>query len=248
MDLTDYRNSAPEQQRTADLVSLLPRFAASALDVGARDGYFSRVLATHYESVTALDLERPQIAHARIRCVAGNVTHLPFDDDAFDLVVCTEVLEHIAPDRLACATDELARVARHHLLIGVPYREDTRIGRTRCPVCGSRNPPWGHVNVFDEDRLLRLFAGWLVERRSFVGHRKETTNSVAAYLMDLAGNLYGTYGQEEPCVHCGAPLTTPPPRTPGRRVITKLGVWSARTTQPFRRPGPQWIHVLLCKR
>jgi 2-polyprenyl-3-methyl-5-hydroxy-6-metoxy-1,4-benzoquinol methylase len=76
MDLTEYRNSQSEQNRVGDLISLLPTGGKSVLDIGARDGYISRLLAAHYLKVTALDLEQPVISHERIECVKGDITKL----------------------------------------------------------------------------------------------------------------------------------------------------------------------------
>lgn len=126
------------------MVRMISRGAhgSSALDVGARDGHFSRILAKRFASVTALDLEQPQLNDPKINFVSGDVTELQFLDDKFDLVVCTEVLEHIAPDRLVDACSELARMTRGHLMIGVPFKQDIRVGQRylSCgqPAVGSR--------------------------------------------------------------------------------------------------------------
>ena len=47
-------------------MNIIPKGKDSVLDVGARDGYLSRLLTEHFTSVTALDLEKPSIAHDRI--------------------------------------------------------------------------------------------------------------------------------------------------------------------------------------
>ena len=36
---------------------------------------------------------------------------------------------------------------------------------------------------------------------------------LSTLLLDLAGNPFGTYDQEEPCIHCGAKLKPPPRRS-----------------------------------
>jgi hypothetical protein len=65
VDLTEYRASPAEQKRTADLLRLIPTHGRSALDIGARDGHFSRLLAERFDQVTALDLTEPDISHPR---------------------------------------------------------------------------------------------------------------------------------------------------------------------------------------
>ena len=246
-DLTAYRAREPERERTADLLALSSQTKGSVLEVGARDGHFTRLLVDRFDRVTALDLGLPEIADPRVDCVAGDVTNLPFADDSFDLVVCTEVLEHIAPAQLEVACRELVRVTAGHLLIGVPYKQDTRVGRTTCLACGARNPPWGHVNIFDELRLRELFADVAIARMNFVGVNDNATNFVSSSLMDAAGNPYGTYGQDEPCVACGASLVQASPRRMHHKVLTRLAHWALVVTKPFKASHPSWIHLLLRK-
>src|ERR1041385_1987742 len=131
----------------------------------------------------------------RVVTTAGDATKLSFADESFDCVFCAEVLEHIPDVRQACR--ELARVAKYEVVVGVPYRQDIRIGRTTCRTCGKVNPPWGHLHSFDEHRLTRLFPGLRAVSQSIVGSNGEATNGISTMLMDLAGNPWGTYDQEE---------------------------------------------------
>lgn len=234
-----------EQERVASLVGLVPSEVQTVLDVGARGGFIARRLADRGLRVTALDLARPEIDDSRIESVQGDATGLQFADRSFDLVFCAEVLEHIEPPGLQRATQELARVARHCLVIGVPYRQDLRLWRSCCGTCGSINPPWGHVNTFDESGLLALFPHWRVRERQFVGVGEPGTNALAAWLMDLAGNPYGTYVQDEGCIRCGATLQQPGPRTPWQRVCTRAAVLARAATARLEAPRPNWIHLLL---
>jgi SAM-dependent methyltransferase len=248
MCLADYRNRDIEKVRTYDLMKLIPNDCQGvALDVGARDGWFSVLLSEKFDKVTALDLQKPSIDHPRIECVEGDATNIDFISDSQDFVFCAEVLEHIPQEKLKKACSELERVARKYILIGVPYKQDIRIGRTNCYACGKKNPPWGHVNSFDTHRLKNLFPLCEVKKISFVGENKERTNKFSTFLMDLAGNPYGTYQQEEACIHCGAILKEPPPRNITQKIATKLAYYIKTIQSPFHRSHPNWIHILFEK-
>jgi SAM-dependent methyltransferase len=244
-DLEQYRQSEQELARSADLLRLLPRGRSSVLDIGARDGYFSRLLTEHFEEVTALDLEKPGFNIPRVTTVAGDVTRLRFPDSSFDCVFCAEVLEHIPALEKACR--ELTRVARHEIVIGVPYRQDTRVGRTTCRKCGKVNPPWAHVNTFDEARLRRLFPGLGLRATSFVGTDDSVTNPFSTMLMDWAGNPWGSYDQDEPCIHCGAALVAPNGRSAISRACSGIAVRLNRLQASMSRPHANWIHVVFVK-
>lgn len=247
MELTAYRETEIERTRVASLFGLLPPRLHTALDVGTRDGHMARLLADRVDEVTALDLELPNIDDSRVRCVKGDATALEFGDNTFDLVVCAEVLEHIPTHLLAAACKELIRVSSKNVLIGVPFRQDLRTDRTTCSHCGQTNPPWGHVNSFDEEYLRRLFPTCEVERVDFVGTTRECTNFLSAWLMQAAGNPYGTYVQDEPCVHCGAALHAPAARSLGARCLTRAAAILRRLQQPWVSERPKWIHILFRK-
>jgi SAM-dependent methyltransferase len=247
VELTEYRNSPTERARVGDLMDMLPGGIQSALDIGARDGHLSRLLADRLEKVVALDLQRPVIDDARVECVQGDATALAFEHGAFDLVLCAEVLEHLPGSTLERACAELARVSGRYLLIGVPYKQDLRLYRSTCQQCGALNPPWGHVNSFDETRLGALFPGYQVARVSYVGQASAPTNALSTWLMDRAGNPYGTYSQAEGCVACGRPLGRPRPRTLWQRCLTRSAALARSVLQRRTPPQANWIHVLFKK-
>jgi hypothetical protein len=247
MDLAKYRTSELEVRRAEDIVSLIPDVGGCALDVGALDGHYTKLLATRFDTVVALDLQQPAVKHAKVQCVSGNVTNLPFGESSFDFVLCAEVLEHVPGNMLAKACADLSRVMRNYLLIGVPYKQDIRIGRTTCVACGMKSPPWGHLNSFDEQRLKSLFPGLRIERTSFVGETKEATNCVAALLSDWAGNPYGNYSAAYLCVRCGTSLVPPTARSVTQKVLTKMAGVANCVTEVFAEVHPIWIHVLFKK-
>jgi SAM-dependent methyltransferase len=243
--LASYRNSPAEIARTRDLLAIVPKNVSTVLDIGSRDGHFSQLLTQHFESVTALDLTTPKFSFDRVRPVQGDVTKLPFPDDSFDVVFCAEVLEHVSALPTACS--EIERVARHAIVIGVPYRQDTRLGRTTCNHCGKVNPPWGHVNTFDENNVKRLFPKCFPVRKSFVGHTIDRTNPLSTWLMDLVGNPWGVYHQEEPCIHCGRQMDPPINRSFTQKLIAAMALRLNQLQSRFSPTHPNWIHMVFQK-
>jgi 2-polyprenyl-3-methyl-5-hydroxy-6-metoxy-1,4-benzoquinol methylase len=96
------------------------------LDAGAGTGWFSRRLIQWEGRVTSLDLGPDLMDEIRKKCdsrlVVGSVLDLPFADTSFDVVLCTEVIEHTTEPRRAIA--ELCRVLRPKgvLALTVPNR------------------------------------------------------------------------------------------------------------------------------
>jgi len=93
-----YRESELERQGEKDLIRLiefLPKGLKSAIAIGARGGYHSKLLTKYFESVTGLDIESPDLKIDPVITMEGNATSLQFQENAFDCVLCTEVLEHV---------------------------------------------------------------------------------------------------------------------------------------------------------
>lgn len=90
----------------------------------------------------------------RIEMAAADIRCLPFSDDAFDLTLCSEVLEHI-PDHEGAAA-ELARVTRRSgpVVVSVPRYLPERI-------CWALSREYhankgGHIRIYTRKRLVRL--------------------------------------------------------------------------------------------
>lgn len=98
----------------------------SVLDAGCGEGFVHGHLGDRMPGdvmFTGLDLSREALSEGRRRgsraaLLNGSLTQLPFAGDSFDLVVCTEVLEHLSEP--APALDELCRVSGRFVLLSVP--------------------------------------------------------------------------------------------------------------------------------
>jgi len=244
--MTGFRERPDEQARISSLMQLLPP-GKNVLEIGARDGYITRLLASRYHETTALDLTEPEIEGPGITSIAGDIRALPWDKNHFDVVLCSEVLEHIPPADLDKACEELVRVARRHIVIGVPYNQDIRNGRTRCAQCGAINPPWGHVNRFDENRLKNLFHPMRSVKQDQVGETRGATNVISDLLNRAAGYPWGTYIQDEPCIQCGGSVGPGPTHTIYTRILSGIAIRLDRFLTNYRQPKAKWIHILFEK-
>jgi len=92
------------------VLSLLPKRRIKMLDVGAGEGYFTRLAQQQGHDVEACDV-RPEdfTADAPFHCVDSNGS-LPLPDESFDYVVSIEVIEHI--ENHPHFVNELFRVTR----------------------------------------------------------------------------------------------------------------------------------------
>lgn len=92
-----------------------PDRAARVLDVGTSTGTNLRLLVEMgYRDVTGLDPSEDAIRFCAGKGLPpvrqGSITEMPFEADSFDVVLATDVVEHVDEDLLAVA--EVARVLR----------------------------------------------------------------------------------------------------------------------------------------
>lgn len=91
------------------------------LDVGCGEGFVIKVLSP--KVVVGIDISRRALTIAKEQnqecCFfEGNINNLPFDDSSFDLVLATEVLEHLKePEK---AINEIKRTSKKYCIFSVP--------------------------------------------------------------------------------------------------------------------------------
>src|SRR3989338_6831889 len=105
MRYDEYKNIAEQDEkhwicrgRVEIMNKILDRFNAKGLilDVGCGTGYFSRMLEKR-GPVKCLDINDEAIRICNERGLdvrSGDIQHLPYPDNSFDLVACMDVLYH----------------------------------------------------------------------------------------------------------------------------------------------------------
>ncbi len=165
---------APVHEHAADLVR-----GPVLVDLGSCFGFFPLRMSRRGIDVTATDLSAPTMdLLARVsRCLRRPLATLSCDAAAVplpggcaDTVTALHLLEHLPADLADRVLDEALRLARHRVVVAVPFEEEPR-------AC------YGHVQRFDPNILHRLaertrerhpglgasvheyHGGWLVFRR-----------------------------------------------------------------------------------
>ena len=104
------------------LKDILP-VGGTVLDVGSKGrgiGLF------HHAEFIGVDLSFPRTKEKYLIPIQGSVLNLPFCSRSFDVVVCSDVFEHLHEEDRTVALRELLRVARKGLVIGFPTGDAAR--------------------------------------------------------------------------------------------------------------------------
>lgn len=190
-----------EAQRVRQTLDLIPGDVRTVLDAGCGDGRVSMALSDQYR-VVGIDVSYSALSReARRRRVAGVLTQLPFRDRAFDLVLISEVIEHIPAHALPQVLGELRRVSRQYVLVTVPYRETLEDGFVRCE-CGFVFHKWGHLQSYDEARLVSLYPDMAAVRVQLLGGEKPADPRWLKRLERFWGGRYAEPDADTSCPEC----------------------------------------------
>ena len=136
------------------------------LNIGVGNGVLESLALEKNVDIWSLDPSERSIDRLRQslgvgeQAQAGYSQAMPFADSHFDVVVMSEVLEHLDDAVLEATLDEIHRVLRAGgLFIGtVPARENLADSLIVCPDCGLQFHRWGHKSSFDIARLSTILA------------------------------------------------------------------------------------------
>jgi SAM-dependent methyltransferase len=131
-----------------------------ALDLGCGSGEFTALLAEAGAEVIGVDVADAALARARARHPGIDVRRipidgpLPFEDNSFDLVWASEVIEHIADTARWLSEVRRVLVPRGRLLLTTPAH-----GRLRIALGGVERfsaPLGDHLHLYTRSSLGRL--------------------------------------------------------------------------------------------
>src|SRR6266536_271057 len=163
-----YQNESPEtfegsRARLRLLVSRIEPFEV-ALNIGCGSGLFEELALPKKIDIYSLDPSERSIGqlrgalHLGDKARVGYIQQLPFSNSYFDVVVVSEVLEHLTPAVTRAGLEEIRRVLKPggRILGTVPSREDLRAQIAVCPGCGKKFHKWGHEQSFNPEVMEHL--------------------------------------------------------------------------------------------
>jgi SAM-dependent methyltransferase len=177
----------------------------SVLNIGVGRGGLEDILLKKGALVSCLDPSESTIDRLRKqyelgeRAQVGFSQSMPFADNEFDVVVMSEVLEHLSDEVLSSTLVEVSRVLKPDgRFIGtVPANEALLDNKTVCPHCGEVFHRWGHLQSFSLPRLRELllannFEVLRVETRAFPDWRRSgwrnLFKNLIRYVLGRAGS------------------------------------------------------------
>jgi SAM-dependent methyltransferase len=175
------------------------------LNIGVGNGWLEDQLIHEGWRIRSLDPNRSSLKRLKTKSVIANVgliEALPYKSGIFDVVFCSEVLEHLSERQLDEGVKEVFRVLKPggYFLGTVPHKENLEDNKVVCPDCGKIFHRWGHQQNFDETKLAALFQQGmtlLLKRRLFVSWRGLNLKRRVAAFIKLWLFYLGSHGSNE---------------------------------------------------
>jgi SAM-dependent methyltransferase len=199
-----------ERLRIKETLALLPHDVSTVLNVGCGDGRVTRGIAKDFE-IIGVDLSMTAVSLFHGPALLGSIDALPIKDRSFDLVLVTEVLEHLPGQVYFEALKELQRVAGRYLLITVPNNETLEANHVKCHDCGDIYHAWTHLRRFAKRDLEILIEGFSLATLRPIGFHVPTLSRWLYVVLQVFGRTWSS-SEQALCPSCGIPAH---PERPG---------------------------------
>lgn len=177
-----------------------------ALNIGVGNGFLEEYAIKQRWNIHSVDPNEAPIKRLRrkgLEAKIGCIEALPYKDSTFDVVFCSEILEHLSSEQLGVGLKEVYRVLKSggYFLGTVPDQENLNDNIVICPGCEKIFHRWGHQQEFDVERLYSIFPEGLkvlvVRPKLFIHWEGLNLKRRVAAFIKLLLFYFGSHGSNE---------------------------------------------------
>jgi len=141
------------------IISKIKTTPQSILDVGSGSAWVAQKFDHTKVKIFSLDISKQNVETAKkispgnnhFPLVADSLS-LPFVSGSFDLIIASEVIEHVIDPEQFIKELLKAAVPGVKVIITTPYKE--KLKYFLCIHCNKKTPVHAHIRSFDEDKLI----------------------------------------------------------------------------------------------
>jgi SAM-dependent methyltransferase len=224
------------------LRQIVPKGTHRILDVGCGNGLIANALAEDL-TVVGLDWSYQALRHVLVPKICASAAALPIRPGVFDLILCSELLEHLPGEDLQATVGQLQRLRPAHLLITVPNQEHLRVNALRCPRCRAEFNASHHQHSFTPESLSALFPAYQRIDTRRAGPPVRAYRPALLWLRQRLGHRWYQIpaGRQVMCPSCGNTEFPAPTYNPISFLCDGLN-------RLISRRRPYWLLLLLQRR
>jgi len=163
------------------------------LDVGCGNGTLTNNLVTDHSALYGLDFSLSSLQQLNMSAICGDITRLPIRQGSVDLIICSEVLEHLDDITLYQAITQLQSLGAPSLIITVPNRETLGKNSIKCHQCGRIYSVSHHFQRFTPEKLIDLFSDYTAEEVQTCGRPVRPYIEYLLKIRQTIGNRWTYY-------------------------------------------------------
>lgn len=236
----NYVNNSKEIRRAEEILRYIPGDVSSILDIGCGNGIVTNMI--NKECVIGMDFAITPLKNVKKSAVCGSIHSLPFKENMLDLILMTEVLEHLNDKIYKKAIKEINRLKPKYLMISVPFDENLEEGLCKCGSCGTLFNVAHHYRSFNEKWYSNEFPDYKVQFANYSSHITPQ-NRYILKLMHFCGAYNGF--QYAVCPECGNKPVAP--QVLLKYTLTGINYIDKAVKKVFRIQKP-YHQVILLKR
>jgi len=237
----NYDNNEREITRAKKTINLIPEDVGTVLDIGCGNGIITNMINLPF--VVGIDFARIPLSQVKTNTIQASIDALPIKNSKFDLVILTEVLEHLDDETYIKAIKELKKLNARYYLITVPFKESIELDVCKCSKCGNLFNPSHHYRKFDETWFIKEFTGYHLEKNEYTSYR-----SISNKFIIKLKHRFGIYVYSKYCIcnQCGNPALCPKISLI-RYILGGLSIIDYRLKETFNVRKP-YHQIILLKR
>jgi len=143
------------------IVKSVPKEASLLLDTGCGSAWFAKHFVAKGKNVISLDVSFTNVSKAMTAissphhaAVVADVFQLPFEENTFDCIVASEIIEHLYDPELFVKKLFYILKPGGTLILTTPYNE--KLEYNLCVHCNKPTPKNAHLHSFNEKNMTEL--------------------------------------------------------------------------------------------
>jgi SAM-dependent methyltransferase len=169
----NFKVGHPRQDMLFKLVRRTVPKGGVIVESGFGDGYLLGRLQSLYKCI-GVDISSENIEKVRKRFPKVDfysvdpLAVMPGEGESVDCFIASEVLEHMDDRELNFSIQEILRILKPGgvAIVTFPAHENLADSLCYCPSCGTSFHKWGHKQVWNKEKIEKIFSDFFIERVS----------------------------------------------------------------------------------